>query len=120
MHKQIEDAMQVVEFYYPISLLCILLKVNGNEPYRVIQMRKENFMYYEKSAKMLRFNLIPYSKVAQLQFAKPNLQHVGFKLSHGDKEFQIVNIGKKVNTRNKQENVISIQLLQCKNKLLKS
>ena len=120
MHKQIEDAMQVVEFYYPILLLCILLKVNGNEPYRVIQMRKEDFMYYEKSVKMLRFNLIPYSKVAQLQFAKPNLQQVGFKLSHGDKEFQIVNIGKKVNTRNKQENVISIQLLQCKNKLLKS
>lgn len=64
MHKQIEDAMQIVEFYYPISLLCILVKVNGNEPYRFIQMRKEDFMYYEKSAKMLRFNLIPYSKVA--------------------------------------------------------
>ena len=66
MHKQIEDAMRVVEFYSPISFLRILLKVDRNQPYRVIQMRKEDFMDYQNSAKMLQFNLILYSKVVQL------------------------------------------------------
>ena len=88
------DAMQVAEFYFPVSFLRILLKVNRSHPYRVVQMRKEDFMDYLNSAKMLQFSLIPYSKVAQLRFAKANLQQVGFKLSHSDKEFKFVNIGK--------------------------
>ena len=69
---------------------------------------------------MLRFNLILHPKVAQLRFGKANLHHVGFKLLHGDKEFQFVNIGKKVNTQSKQENVMPIQLIQGTDKILKS
>ena len=83
-------------------------------------MRKEHFMDYQNSVKILRLNSILYSKVAQLRFAKINLDQVGFKLSDGDTEFQFVNIGKNDNTQNKQENVILIQLLQCINKILKA
>ena len=57
-------------------------------------MRKADFMDYLNSAKMLQFNLIPYSKVAQVRSARANLYLVGFKLSHSDKEFKFVNIGK--------------------------
>ena len=56
-------------------------------------MRKEDFMDYQNSENMLRLNLIQYSKVADLRFAKADLHQVGFKLSHGDEEFQFVNIG---------------------------
>ena len=38
MHKQIEDAMQVSEFYSPIWFLRMLLKVNWKKPYGVIEM----------------------------------------------------------------------------------
>ena len=115
MHKQIEDRMQVAEFYSPISFLRILLKVNRNQPYHIIQMRNEDFMDYQNSAKIFRFNLIPYSKVAQFRFPKANLHQVGFKHSRGDREFQFVNIGKRSirETSKKmscQFNFISIQI----------
>ena len=55
MHKQIEDAMQVAEFYSPISFLHLLLKVNRLAPYRVIQMVENNFKDYMNSSKLLQF-----------------------------------------------------------------
>ena len=58
-------------------------------------MRKDDFMDYKNSAKKLRFNLIPYSKIAQLRFAKANLHYVGFKLLHGDKETHFANTEKR-------------------------
>ena len=84
MHKQIEVAMQVSEIFFPISFVRNLLKVNRNQPQRVIQMRKED---YQNPAKMPRSKLISYSKVAQLRFAKANLHQVGFKLSQREKKF---------------------------------
>ena len=99
MHKQIEDAMQVAEFYSPISFLRLLLKVNRQAPYRVIQMVENNFKDYMNSSKLLQFNLVPYQKVFQLTFSQ-NLHRVEFKLSHGDKEFLSVNIGCHATTRN--------------------
>ena len=66
MYREIKNAMQVSEFYSSISFLRILLKVNRNQPYCVIQMKKEDYMDYQNSEKMLRFNLILYSKIEQL------------------------------------------------------
>ena len=42
MHNQIENAMQVTEFYSPIFFKRVLLKVNQNKPYRVKQMSKSD------------------------------------------------------------------------------
>ena len=120
MHKQIEDAMRVAEFYSPISFLRVLLKVNRNQPYRVTQMQKEQFMDYQNSAKVLHFNVIPFSKVRQLQFSKADLHQIGFKLSHGDKEFQIENIGKKSHNRKKKDNLMPVQTVACATKVLQS
>lgn len=60
MRKEIEDAMWIAEFYFPVSFLRLLLKVNGNQPYRVIQMGKNDFRDFMNSSKMLHFNCIPY------------------------------------------------------------
>ena len=39
MHKQIDDLMNVTEFYSPLGFLRLLLKVERQNPYRVIQMQ---------------------------------------------------------------------------------
>ena len=76
MHKQIEDAMQVSEFYSPISFLRMLLKVNRKKPYRVIQMNKNDFKDFHSSSKMLQFCKVPYTKVFQIRFCKEDLHTI--------------------------------------------
>ena len=70
MHQQIEAAIRVAEFYSPVSFLRLLLKVNRNNPFRVIQMSKDDFKYYQNSSKMLKFCNVPYTQVFQLRFSK--------------------------------------------------
>ena len=76
MHKQIEDTMQVSEFYSPISFLRMLLKVNRKKPYRVIQMNKNDFKDFNNSSKMLQFCKVPYTKVFQIRFCKEDLHTI--------------------------------------------
>ena len=47
MRQEIEAAIGVTEFYPPLSFLRILLKVNRNRPYRVIQMKSEDFKDFQ-------------------------------------------------------------------------
>ena len=65
MHQQIELAMRVCEFYSPLSFLRMLLKVNRNRPYCVIQMKGEDLKDFQRSSKLLRFSDVPYMKVFQ-------------------------------------------------------
>ena len=55
MHEEIEVEMRVTEFYSPLSFLGILLKANRNRPYRVIQMKSEDFKGFQNSLKILQF-----------------------------------------------------------------
>ena len=43
MDQENEVAMRLTNFYSTLSFLRILLKVNRNRPYRVIQMKSEDF-----------------------------------------------------------------------------
>ena len=94
MYQQIEVAMRVAEFYSPVPFLRLLLKVNRNNPFRVIQMSKDDFKDYQNSSKMLTFCNVPYTQVFQLRFLKSELYTIEYKLSHGDAEFQRTSIGK--------------------------
>ena len=113
MHKQIEDAMRVAEFYSQISFIRVLLKVNRNHPDRVKQMAKEDFKDYMNASKLLQFNLIPFMKVLQLKFSNDDLHRLDYKLSHGD-QFSSVYIGRKAFTRHniRKEIVSPIQTVQ--------
>ena len=93
MHKQIEDAMRVAEFYSPVLFLRLLLNVNRNTPYRVIQLNKVDFKDYQSSSKMQMFSRVPYTKVCQLKFDKENLHIIEYKQSHSDENLTTVNIG---------------------------
>ena len=56
MHQENEVVIRVTEFYSPLSFLRILLKVNTNRFYRVLQMKSENFKEFQNSLKMLQFS----------------------------------------------------------------
>ena len=93
MHKEIEDAMRVTEFYFLVSLLRLLLKVNGNQPYGVTQMGRNDFRDFMDFSKMLHFNCNPYSKVNRLKFHTSILHRIEYKLSHNHNSFEIKNVG---------------------------
>ena len=99
MHKNIEDAMQVAEFYSPLLFLRVLLKVNRKKPYRIIQMDKSDFRDYMNASRLLAFNLVQYTKVYQLRFTNADLHRMEYKLSHDELEFAQVNIGRRNQTR---------------------
>ena len=86
MHKQIEDAITVSEFYSPTSFLRMFLKVNRKKPYRVIQMNKNDFKDFHSSSEMLQFCKIPYTKAFQIRFCREDLHSIEYKLSHSDRE----------------------------------
>jgi len=110
MHQQIEVAMRVTEFYSPISFLKVLLKVNRKQPFKVIQMKKENFKDYQNSSKMLQFSKIPYSKLCQLSFNSEDLHTIRFKLSHSDESFKQEYIRKR--PRSNCRNIPSIKMME--------
>ena len=83
--------MQVTEFYLPLSFLRILLKVNRNCPYRIIQIWSEVLKDFQDSLKILWCTI---TKVFQLEFRKDDLRTVEYKLSHSNTDFHLVSIGK--------------------------
>ena len=95
MHQKTEVAMPVTKFYSPLSFLRILLKLNRNHPYQIIQMKSEDFMGFQNSSKMLQFSNVPYTKVFQLTFHEYDLHAVKYKLSHSNTNFHLVSFGKK-------------------------
>ena len=118
MHKQIKDAMKVAEFYSPVSFLRLLLNVNRNIPYRVIQLNKVDFKDYQSSSKMRMFSRVPYTKVCQLKFDKENLHVTEYKQSHSDENFTTVNIGheKKKSTRAVKKQGVNITTIESNEK----
>ena len=112
MHKQIETAMQVSEFYSPVSFLRMLLKVNRHKPYQVIQMHKTDFKEYSNTARLLLYSKVPYTKVSQLKFTKSDLHTIQFKVSHSSSSFQSVYIGRRKTTRNKpQTGLLPVEIM---------
>jgi len=91
--------MNVAEFYSPVSFLRILLKVNRNHPFTVIQMKKSDFKDFQSSSKMLRFSEVPYTKVFQLKFSKCSLHIIEYKNSHAESDFRSAMIGQTRRTR---------------------
>ena len=113
MHQEIEVTMRVTEFYSPPSFLRILLKVNRNSLYRVIQMKSEDFNDFQNSSKMLQFSNVPYTKVFQLKFRKDGLHTVEYKLSHSNTDFRLVSIGKKSReSSSSSNNIHPVQVIE--------
>lgn len=88
VHSCIERVLAKVEYFSPISLLRILLKVNSAKPYKIIQMRIKDFKDY-KSA--FNYKVIPFSKVKALKFTN-SFTEVEYKVSHQSLNWEKVSI----------------------------
>ena len=93
MHKQIDDVMKLTEFYSPLMFLRLLLKIDKKKPYKAIQMAYKDFKDYANCSKLLRYNLVPFTKVSQLRFVSDDRFTLHYKLSHSSKEFSSVFVG---------------------------
>nr|CAI5849417.1 unnamed protein product [Callosobruchus analis] len=92
VHSSIERVLDKAEYFSPLSLLRILLKVNSVRPYKIIKMRKEYFKDYKSCTSTFDYKLIPFSKVKALRFTSTSLdveykepyQSLNWKRFHSD------------------------------------
>lgn len=82
VHSAIERILSKVEYYSPLSLIRILLKVNRHKPYKVIQMKLSDFKNYQYLSSQIQYEKIPFSKVTTLHFSKATPNKVFYKTSH--------------------------------------
>ncbi|GBM73615.1 hypothetical protein AVEN_45016-1 [Araneus ventricosus] len=80
VHSNIEKAMNKTDFYSPIGLIRILKQANPRHPYRVIQMRSDDFKDFQGTAELLNYKIVPCTIVAILKFSR-TLHTVNLKTS---------------------------------------
>lgn len=85
VHSSIEKAMNKTDFYSPLGLVRILKSVNRHNPYRVIQMKTNDFKDFGGAAKLLNYKCVPFTQVSQLKFTQV-FSTVFYKVSHDDYE----------------------------------
>ena len=102
VHSCIERVLAKVEYLSPVSLLRILLKVNVVKPYKIIQMRSEDFKDYKLCVSSLNYKVIPFSKVKALKFTN-SFTEVEFKVSHQSLNWEKVSIRPRQTTRSMNE-----------------
>ena len=98
IHSNIEKAMSVAEFYSPVSFIKVLLHANRKSPYKVLQMRGEDFKDYQACSKALHYSQVPYTKVSQLKFTRESF-NVLYKTSHAKSDFIVANIAQERKSR---------------------
>ncbi|CAH1955924.1 unnamed protein product [Acanthoscelides obtectus] len=87
-HSAIERVLDKTEYYSPLSLIRILLKVNAHRPYKIIQMQLKDFMNFQTVCSLHRYNRVPFSKVSSLQFRKSIPHIVHYKISRSENSFK--------------------------------
>ena len=85
------------EVFSPVGLLRVLKLVNRKKPLRIIQLRNHNFLEFQRPAKLLRFNQIPYSQVREIQYQKDSTA-VNYKLFGSDDNVN-VNVVREIGAR---------------------
>ncbi|GBM61962.1 hypothetical protein AVEN_60818-1 [Araneus ventricosus] len=65
VYSNIEKAMNKTGFYSPIGLTRILKQVNPRHPYRVLQMRPDDFKDFQGTAKLLNYKIVPILKFSR-------------------------------------------------------
>ena len=105
MHKKIDDAMKVREFYSPLSFLSVLLQTDRKKSLSCYPNARQehHFKDYKNCSKMLKYNKVKSFQVRQLRFERQDPYTIKFNFSHSDESFFSTNIGthsKNTKTRN--------------------
>jgi len=82
--------MKVQEVYSPVSLIRLLMQVNQQNPLRIVQMKPASFLDCQTHSRCLSFDKIPYSKVKEIVYTKPNT--LQYKVSFQLEEYALVNV----------------------------
>ena len=90
IHSVIERSLRKSEYFSPVSLLRLLLKVNTKKPYTIIQMQEKDFLDFNSYSAKLKYSIVPFAKVVSLQFTKSFFE-MKYKTSFSD-EFTSVNL----------------------------
>lgn len=98
VHSCIERLLNKTEFYSPVSLLRILLKVHVKKPYVIIQLKENDFKDYKACASLYNYKVIPFSQVVALRFTKSQSE-VQYKISHAQENWNTVSIRECRSTR---------------------
>lgn len=64
VHSSIEKSMNKTDFSSPLGLVRILKSVDRHNPYRVIQMKTNDFKDFGEAAKLLNYKCVPFTQVA--------------------------------------------------------
>lgn len=67
VHSSIERLLSRSEYFSPVSLLRLLLRVNKRKPYIITQMQPKDFLDFHSYSLQLNYKEVPYSKVVCLE-----------------------------------------------------
>ncbi|XP_036317389.1 uncharacterized protein LOC118732366 [Rhagoletis pomonella] len=98
VHSCIERVLKKSEYYSPVSLLRLLLKVNSKKPYKIMQLKENDFKDYKTCAALYNYKLVPFSQVTTLKFSR-SLLEIEYKVSHSHQEWKKVCIREYRGTR---------------------
>lgn len=95
VHSAIERSLRKSEYFSPVSLLRLLLKVNLKKPYKVLQMQENDFLDFSFYSLKMNYNAVPFSKVVSLEFSKNSFYEIKYKTSFGETDYKVVSLGER-------------------------
>lgn len=105
VHSAIERVLKKSEYFSPVSLIRLLLKVNLRKPYCIIQMKARHFKDFKACTGLLDYKKVPYSKVKCLKFTQSFFE-LEYKTSYIDKNWTKINLKSSVRTRTASVSIV--------------
>jgi len=110
VHSCIEQAMRVAEFYSPISFIRVLLHAKRNQPFRVLQMKQDDFKEFQVPAKQFQYQLVPFTKVISMKFHQERPHRVQYRISWKEPALTSVDIHKPSAVAKKSAKIPSVNV----------
>jgi len=119
LHSILERVMAPNEVYSPVGLMRILCASPRNKPMKIVQLRKRDFKDYHSIADNFKFDVVPYSRVKSLNYARDALMKIKYKLKFDNETWDDVSIQPICRTRAQQEESKNKKVLTMPTKLTK-
>lgn len=98
VHSVIERSLSKSEYFSPVSLLRLLVKIYSRKPYKIIQMGSHDFIDFQSYSMKMNYKEVPFSKITWLQFSKCFFE-INYKTSFLDSDFVSCNLRPRRNIR---------------------
>lgn len=98
VHSVIERSLSKSEYFSPVSLLRLLMRIQSRKPYKIMQMASNDFIDFQSYSMKMNYKEVPFSKIACLQFSNC-LFEIKYKTSFLDSDFVSCNLRPRRNIR---------------------